>query len=209
LVDSQIALDEGVLEDNCLELTFPQSAILYLRHTSRTPDVLTIKLHTPGGTHSYPVPVLKVQTYSVDEIFEKNLLFLIPFHIFCHEHSFKRYENNAGAMEELKAEYQEIRNRLDALCNTGAITEYTKCTIIDMSKKVLDSIAARYANVRKGVNQVMGGQILEYEAKTILNKGRKEGSEATFIELVRDGVLSAEEAAKRLKISVEEFKKLL
>ncbi len=37
---------------------------------------------TPGGTVQYDVPIMKVQTYSLDDIFEKGLLMLIPFYIF-------------------------------------------------------------------------------------------------------------------------------
>ena len=36
---------------------------------------------------------------------------------------------------------------------------------------------AKYAQVREGVGAVMGGQILEYEAKTILNQGIRIGQE--------------------------------
>ena len=32
-------------------------------------------------------------------------------------------------------------------------------------------IAEKYQNVREGVEHIMRGKILEYEAKTILNKG--------------------------------------
>ena len=59
----------------------------------------------------------------------------------------------------------------------------------------------------------MGGKVLEYEAKTILRKGIKEGIEVgkfeTLCELVKDGLLSIEEAAKRADMEVEEFKKEL
>lgn len=44
-----------------------------------------------------------------------------------------------------------------------------------MSNKVLEHIAVKYDSVKKGVQSVMGGKILEYEAKTILNRGREEG----------------------------------
>ena len=37
---------------------------------------------TPGGTVRYDVPVMKVQAYTLGEIFEKGLLMLIPFYIF-------------------------------------------------------------------------------------------------------------------------------
>ncbi len=79
----------------------------------------------------------------------------------------KQYKLNV-----LKREYQSISERLEQLLNQGEIDEYTKCTILDMSQKVLEHIAAKFDNVKKGVKSVMGGQILEYEAKTILNEGR-------------------------------------
>ena len=70
---------------------------------------------TPGGTVQYDVPVMKVQAYSLDDIFEKRLLILIPFYIFSHESRFPEYNSNEEKLEELKAEYQEILERLDEL----------------------------------------------------------------------------------------------
>ena len=40
-----------------------------------------------------------------------------------------------------------------------------------MLKIYCSNIAAKYKNVQKGVNNIMGGQILEHEGKTILNEG--------------------------------------
>lgn len=44
---------------------------------------------TPGGTVQYNVPIMKVQTYSLDDIFEKDLLMLIPFYIFHMRKAFR------------------------------------------------------------------------------------------------------------------------
>ena len=44
-----------------------------------------------------------------------------------------------------------------------------------MSKKVLENIAVKYHNIQKEVNNIMGGQVLEHEGKTIYNAGIKEG----------------------------------
>lgn len=44
-----------------------------------------------------------------------------------------------------------------------------------MSNKVMEQIALKYAKVRKEVTSIMGGKILEYEAKTILQRGIQEG----------------------------------
>ena len=61
--------------------------------------------------------------------------------------------------------------------NQGEISEYMKCTISDMSNKVLEHIAVKYDSVKKGVQSVMGGKVLEYEAKAIRNEGLEEGME--------------------------------
>lgn len=68
--------------------------------------------------------------------------------------------------------------------NQGEISEYMKCTINDMSNKVLEHIAVKYDSVKKGVQSVMGGKILEYEAKTIRNEGLEEGMEKGINALV-------------------------
>ena len=53
----------------------------------------------------------------------------------------------------------------------GEISEFTKSAICAMVNHVMSLIAEKYQNVREGVEHIMRGKILEYEAKTILNKG--------------------------------------
>lgn len=173
--DSQIALDEGELDNHKLTVSFPYSGVLYLRHTSKTPDSLTIEINTPGGSITYGIPIMKVRNFSLLEIFEKKLLFLLPFYIFCYEDSLPEYEENKEKLEELKQEFRMIRKKLDMLCLNGELTEFTKCTVIDMMKRVISNIASKYNSVREEVRNVMGGKVLEHEAKTILNTGRKIG----------------------------------
>lgn len=72
--DAQIALDEGEVTGETLTVTFPNTALLYLRAYKKTPDKMKYVIITPGGTVQYDVPVMKVQTYSLDKIFEKHLL---------------------------------------------------------------------------------------------------------------------------------------
>ena len=182
--DTQIALDEGEIKGNILTVTFPHSAVLYLRCNASTPDKLKIKMVTPGGGVTYGIPLMKSQQYTIEEIFDKKLLFLIPFYIFSHEKMFEEYEKNGAELESLKQEYAMIKTKLEKLMEQGDITEYAKCTICDMSNKVLEHIAVKYDSVKKGVQSVMGGKILEYEAKTIMNRGREEGREEGITVLV-------------------------
>lgn len=213
--DTQIALDEGEIKNNVLTVTFPHSAVLFLRCNASAPDKMKVKMIMPGGYFVYDIPVMKSQKYTIEEIFEKNLLFLIPFYIFSHEKQFDKYEQDKKKLEILKQKYGQIKNRLESLQNQGIITEYSRCTIIDMSNKVLEHIAKKYESVRKGVKSVMGGKVLEYEAKTIRNEGwneglligREEGRILTvriFQEASRNPDSSVEQIAARIGCKVEE-----
>ena len=149
--DAQIALDEGEVTEETLTVTFPNTAVLYLRTYKKTPDKMKYVIVTPGGTVQYDVPIMKVQTYSLDYIFEKGLLMLIPFYIFSHEKSFPEYNSNEQKLEELKAEYRGILERLDEQEQQGVIGAFDKRTIIELSGDVIKEIAQKYENVQKGV----------------------------------------------------------
>lgn len=203
--DTQIALDEGMITGNILTVVFPHSAALYLRYSTFTPDKLKTRIITPGGTVEYAIPIIKAQGYTIEEIFRKKLLLLIPFHIFSYENLFEKYEQNKRKLSMLKQEYEQIKSRLEELQKKEEIDEYTKCTIIDMSKKVLEHIARKYDNIREGVKSVMGGKVLEYEAKTIKKEGILEGRLEVLIDLVCDGLLTVKEAALRAEITEDIF----
>ena len=211
--DSQLALQNGELMQQTLIVQFPESAILYLRHNESIPDVFEIQIHTPNGSISYHVPTLKVQQYDIETIFEKKLLFLIPFYIFTYEKQFSEINDDVEMLDALKREYAMIAQRLDQFVGSCVINEYIKKTICEMSERVITKIATGYESIRKEVTSIMGGKVLEYEAKDILRKGIKEGIEVgkfeTLRELVKDGILSIEEAAKRVGMTVEQFQKEL
>ena len=173
--DALIAVRNGEQTKEGFVVRFPKSAVLYLRHTKTTPNKLTIRLETPGGILSYDVPVLKVKMYGIEELFQKQLFFLIPFYIFSYEKQFESIVNNSEKLNSLLKEYSTIRKRLDSLCEKGLMNEYTKQTIVAMTENVVNSLARKYEEIREGVKNCMGGKILEYEAKDILNKGKKEG----------------------------------
>ncbi|MCI9590487.1 MAG: hypothetical protein HFG42_08010 [Lachnospiraceae bacterium] len=180
--DTQIALDGGEIKGNILTVTLPHSAVLFLRHHASTPDSLKIRMVTPGGTVEYDIHVIKSQQYTLEKIFEKNLLLLIPFYIFSHEAQFEEYEKDKAKLKLLQAEYEGIKNKLEELSATGTISEYTRCTIMDMSNKVLEHIALKYNSVKEGVKAVMGGKVLEYEAKAIKREGIEQGIEQGIVQ---------------------------
>ena len=206
--DAQIALDEGEVTEETLTVTFPNTAVMYLRAYKKTPDKMKYVIITPGGTVQYDVPIMKVQSYSLDEIFEKRLLMLIPFYIFSHEKSFSEYNNNEQKLEELKAEYRIILERLDDLEKQGIIGAFDKRTILELSSDVIQEIARKYENVQKGIGAMMRGPLIQTEARTILNRGISENKKETALRMLKVGKLTVEEIAEYSALSVAEVEQL-
>lgn len=211
--DAQIALDGGEVIAETLTVTFPNTAVLYLRSYKKTPDKMRYVINTPGGTVQYDVPIMKVQTYSLDTIFAKRLLMLIPFYIFSYEKDFPQYNSNEQKLAELKAEYADILEKLDELEQQGVIGAFDKRTIIVLSRKVIKKIACKYKNVQKGVCELMKGRLIETDAKRILNKGIAMGivetKKKTALRMLETGKLSSKEIAEYLELSVAEVEQLV
>ena len=202
--DAQIALDEGEVTEETLTVTFPNTAVLYLRTRKKTPDKMKYVINTPGGTVQYGVPIMKVQTYTLNDIFEKRLLLLIPFYIFSHEKHFEEYNSNEQKLEELKAEYQEILARLDGLEQQGMIGAFDKRVIIELSGDVIKEIAKKYENVQKGMGDMMRGAMIETEAGRIRNESKKQ----IALRMLKTGKLTIEEIAECSELSVAEVEQL-
>ena len=86
-----------------------------------------------------------------------------------------------------------------------------------MTHTVVNRLAEKYPGIRKGVNAVVGGNIIEFEALRIkrealreglheglekgmqegMQKGMQEGKMTTLFESVQDGDIMPERAAKR------------
>ncbi len=189
-------------------MTFPNTAVLYLRTYKKTPDKMKYVIITPGGTVQYDVPIMKVQKYSLDDIFEKRLLMLIPFYIFSHENSFPEYNSNEQKLAELKAEYQEILERLDELEQQGVIGAFDKRTIIELSNDVIKEIAQKYVNVQKGVGDIMGGALIETSARRLKNEAENETKKQTALKLLKRGKQTVEEIAEDTGLSITEVEQL-
>ena len=205
--DSQIALEDSAQINHILTLPFPKSAVLFLRKTSTAPQYLRIQLKIlhPNKTVTLEIPIIYIIDYTVKELFQKNLLILLPFHLFCYEHSFSEMEKNEEQRKHLKNTYTGIRLQLEKMTQQHIITEYTCQTILDLSRKVAEHLCAKYDTIKKEVIDSMGGKILEYEAKTILNEGKI----TMCLKLIRNGLLSITDAARQIPMEESELRKLL
>lgn len=120
----------------------------------------------------------------------------------------------------MKAEYQEILERLDELEQQEVIGAFDKRTIIELSGDVIKEIAQKYENVQKGVGDIMGGALIETEARIILNQGIKQGikqgktqgisetKKQTALRMLKMGKLTVEEIAECSELSMAEVEQL-
>lgn len=201
-LDQQDAADKERITDTNFRI--PHTAVIYLRAYKKTPDKMKYVIITPGGTDAYNVPIMKVQTYSLDDIFDKRLLFLIPFYIFSHEKGFPEYNRNEQKLEKLKQEYMDILARLDDLERQEIIGAFDKRTIIEISGDVLKEITKKYENLQKGVGGIMSGALLETSARKLRNEANKE----TALRMLKRGKLTLEEIAEDTGLSIAEVKQL-
>ena len=94
-------------------------------------------------------------------------------------------------------------------------------TILEMTKKAVTSLCREYPAVKEEVLKIVGGKVLDYEGKSIylagIKVGRQEGRQEgiqeekqntikILVSLVRDQILTIEEAARRMGMSTETFR---
>lgn len=172
---AQVAQENAETEDGSTTFRFPNSGVLYLRSSREESREHLIRIVTSSGELAYKIPLLKIQDYTIESIFEKKLWFLIPFYFFNFRMS--HLEQSREAREEMAETYNAVFAGLGELVRKGEMTEYERQSIRSMSERVALALAGKYENVRKGVEAVMGGKVLEYEAKDILREGIRTGEE--------------------------------
>ncbi len=171
-----VARDTASLDGNVLKVEFPNCAVLYLQSTKNTPNKMRIESKAPTGVLPIDVLVMKLRDYTLDDMIEKDLLFLFPFYLFrFSDYILAKCDQDTERLEPVRNDYRRMREHLNRLAVAGGLNEFYKYTIINMCNVVVENLARKYPNVVKGVQSVMGGKVIETEAKRILNAGKQEG----------------------------------
>ena len=172
--DFSIALELAQKNNETFEIEFPQSCVLYIRnHREHSlPDYhKAIVKFADGQQILYRVPILRAQNYTVDSIFEKRLLILLPYHILRYESFLKTSGNNSKKLEQLLTDYQKINNLLEHCTDDKKSTLYID--MITLIEKIADHIIPKdNENVRERLGDIMGGKILQLESERLLEKGQ-------------------------------------
>ena len=173
--DFSIAVENAHKQGRRYRMDFPRSCVLYLRSGNNTPDFLGVEMAlADGNIVLYQIPTIKLETYTKDSIFEKNLLMLLPFYIMRYEKNIHEMSENPELFQCLLNEYEEIRtNLVKELSGADKAALY-----MDLNKliiKIADYICQSEEVVRKGIGDVMGGKVLELESERLRAEGEKIG----------------------------------
>ena len=170
--DFRIALDGALKAGGSCEIRFPHSCVLYLRHGRTCPKELRVKVNLPdGGAFWYKTPVVKVQDYTREEIFEKRLLFFLPYYVMRYERQFRRIEGDEGRLAELRGEFEAILRGLVE----DEDDELPRADLMELIMRVVDHMLGPESRIRREVHEVMGGQVLELYSERLMREGRAEG----------------------------------
>ena len=223
--DSAIGLEYISCINGEFHLTLPQSFVLYLSSTSKT-VFPAINLHLTNNCNIiyHPKPVYLID-YSLTEIFQKNLIFLIPFYIIRYRSKNKlgRIIETSDIFQQLMDEYRSIKRYLTTVLYNNE-KEYLYLRIIELSNRIINYIFADNDAVKKGLGDIMGGQVLELEVDRLFEQAIKEGREQGIEQGIEQGVelgqvllyktmlkngMSVNEISKVCSISVESLKRVL
>lgn len=206
--DFAIALEHSSkMKDDIIEIHFPESCVLYIRNHRDMPSYHKARVRfADGQTVTYQVPVIMAQNYTVNKIFEKRLLALLPYHILRYEHFLKSKRMNPKKLGRLLDDYQQICQNLLQIQETEEKVQLS-INLVDLINQIADYVIPKENPVRERIGEVMGGKVLQLASERLIEKGRMEGKVKELCSMVQDGDISLECAAKRIKVTVPELKK--
>ena len=211
--DLRIAMEHAVYDRKRKSLTIeiPLSGLLYFQGTGRRrkkSGSMRVCLSRDGvQLAEYDVPVMYVQAYSLEELFEKDLYFLLPFFVLRFRDELKRISRkkdaDAGKREliPIVRELEELAAGLEGALRDRKLEENKSIDIASYCKYLIGYVTRNMdEDLRKGMVEAMGGKVLEFnsESDIIARAMIKEAHRK-----LREKSEELEEAEKR----VEEVKK--
>ena len=89
------------IRDGRYVLRFPRPVVIYLYYEGTVPDeyVLTLEFDEGQGVYEYKVPVLKLPEITAQELSERKLVVLIPFHVLKLRYALKKKNQDLAQLQ--------------------------------------------------------------------------------------------------------------
>ena len=193
--DFAISLETRQIENGRYKIYFPHSCVLYLRGKGRR-DTLGMDIIMPDGRIiKYELPAIYIERYTQDVIFQKNLLFFLPFYVMRYEKSREDIEKDPAKLQKLLDEYAVIASRLEeSLLRKGREALYRY--LVEVIIKIADYIFADSEKTKKGVDRIMGGKVLELKTDKLINEIRQDVKEEVKAEVKEEVKAEVKEKVK-------------
>ena len=207
--DFAVSLETKQIENGRYKIYFPHSCVLYLRGKGRK-DTLGMDIIMPDGrVIKYELPAIYIERYTQDVIFQKKLLFFLPFYVIRYEKSREDIEKDPEKLQKLLDEYVTISRRLEeSLLENGkeALHRY----LVEVIIKIADYIFSDSEKTKKGVDRAMGGEVLELKTDKLINEIRQDVKEEVKAEVKEEVKTETKEKIvicmlKRGKSTLEEI----
>ena len=200
--DVTVALEGRRKEHGRFVVEFPASCVVYLRHTKKTKDKESVLVRMPDGQElEYSVPVIKSQKYEKEEIFKKKLYVLLPYYILRYEKQLLLIETEENRRQQFLEEYNDICDRLIETLGKENPLAYSE--LHKLMKRIQEYVLKKREKIRKGVQQVMGGHVLESWKEEMIRIGRTEGHAEGHAEALAEQMKKLE---AKVQLKIEEGK---
>ena len=232
--DTVIALESKRDDKDYIEIEFPKSCVVYLKGSNKASRRKVLRLKFPDDSvFEYRPEIIEVAAYSLDEMFDKRLLMMLPFYLVRYEKVLKKDDPDSSELRELLKETKEMVDRLE---NQIGREINNDIDLVGLIRRIANYLCRTADKTRERIGDAMGGKVLELESDRLraegrsighaeglaighaeghaeglaegLVEGRAEGSIKTLAGLVQDGLIDTKIAAKRMGVSVKKFKEM-
>ena len=177
-------------------LHFPRSVVLYPEKNGKIPDRLRCRIiFQDDSEHTYQVPTVKMQDYSMEEIQKKHLILFLPYVLLRLRPQLE--SRNGIKKEELTSLVNSVIVILNEEVELGNITELQQKDILELFTRASKKIFVYYPEYRREVSSMT-----ELKIKTLsMQLAEQEEQLATYkAELAEQAVELAEQAATIAKL---------
>ncbi len=213
--DTVIALESTIDKEDCIEIEYPASCVVYLRGTGKESRKKVLRLKFPdGSTHDYKPEIIEVAAYDLDEMFDKKLRLMIPFYLIRYESALKKNDPDDTELQKLLEETRKISNCLNRQAQGEGKFEFD-VNLMGLTKKIADYLCRTADKNKERIGEIMGGKVLELESDRLRAEGRMEGRmeghaegcAEVYSRFIIKGMISYEDASRESGLSIEDLKK--
>ena len=207
--DTVIALESKLIKEDCVEIRYPASCVVYLRGNGKGTRKKVLRLIFPDGSaYEYRPEIIEVAAYSLDEMFDKKLLLMLPFYLIRYENVLKKNDPDSSKLQKLLDETREMVDRLKYQIEEKIEFDVD---LLDLVEQIADYLCRTANQNKERMDDVMGGKVLELKSDRLRAEGRAEGRMeerlALCSNLIIKGMISYEDASRESGLSIEELKK--